>query len=116
MLHCRGMQEAIWHHYKRRLKKRSARVYTWWVWGIDWVIYPVGVIGLLMAIPQIYKIWAGHSAAGVSVLSWTAWSLISIFWTLYGLVHRAKPIIFLNAAWVVMNALVAISALLYSRG
>jgi len=106
------MQEALHHHYRR--KRADTRAYPWWARGVDWVVYPMGVLGLLMAIPQTASIWVYHETAGVSVFSWTAWTLISAFWTLFGILHKEKPIIWINGAWVIANALVALGAVIYS--
>ena len=38
----------------------------------------MSVFTMLMTIPQILTIWVGHQAAGVSVLSWSAYLLSAI--------------------------------------
>src|SRR5204862_1166471 len=40
---------------------------------------------LAMTVPQVWTIWAGHQAPGVSVLSWSAYSLSALLWFWYGL-------------------------------
>ena len=77
-------------------------------------IYLVGVLGPIMTIPQVMKIWGEQEAAGVSVISWGAYSLISIFWIIYGIVDRDKPIIFMFTAYFILNILVVIGTMQYS--
>ena len=76
-------------------------------------IYLVGALGPIMTIPQVMKIWGEQEAAGVSVISWSAYSLLSIFWIIYGIVDRDKPIIFMFTAYFILNILVVIGAIQY---
>lgn len=80
---------------------------------LDKFIYTMGIIGPIMTIPQIAKIWYYQNAAGVSAISWGVYTLVAITWILYGIAHKEKPIIFSNAIWVIMDILVVIGAILY---
>lgn len=80
---------------------------------VDGLIYAGGVLGPLATIPQFVKIWIEKNAAGVSALSWTGYFIGSVFWLLYGIVHREKPIIFVYVVWICLNLLIVIGVLLY---
>ncbi|MBW2990411.1 hypothetical protein KY348_01765 [Candidatus Woesearchaeota archaeon] len=80
---------------------------------IDKAILVVCVIMPLMALPQVIKIWFEKNAVGVSAFSWGAFIFFGIFWLIYGILHKEKPIIITNIIWIVLEALIVIGTLLY---
>jgi uncharacterized protein with PQ loop repeat len=83
------------------------------VHALDKVIYLVGFLGPISTLPQIYEIYASHNAAGISVFTWSTYTVFSVVWILYGLVHRERVITFTYCLWLIMNGLVALGAILY---
>lgn len=77
------------------------------------IAYALGIIGPFVSIPQIYGVWVQHDVSGVSVLSWTAFAILSVFWCYYGIQHKEKPLIISQGLWTVMNTLVVIGVLIY---
>jgi uncharacterized protein with PQ loop repeat len=53
------------------------------------------------------------NASGVSPLTWGSFAFFNVFWLLYGLVHKEKPIIVAYSLWLFVNSIVTIGALLY---
>lgn len=90
------------HHLAKRVKDGAS--------SFDRVMLVVGTAAAFMTLPQILSVWQ-HGAEGVSLLSWVAYTLHSALWVTYGVVHRERTIIFANAIWAVMNALVVIGIL-----
>lgn len=84
-----------------------------WIRVMDRVIYAMGIIGPIMTIPQLTKIWLEQSAAGVSVISWATYLLIAVTWTVYGILHKEKPIIFTYAIWILLDILIVFGVILY---
>lgn len=80
---------------------------------MDRSIYVVGVLGPAMTIPQLFKIWVEKNAAGVSLLSWSAYLLCAVFWLIYGLMHKEKPIIVTYTLWIVLEILIVVGIILY---
>lgn len=66
-----------------------------------------------MTIPQLTKIWVEKNASGVSAVSWGAYLVTAIFWLLYGILHKEKPIIFTYSAWIVLEILIVIGTITY---
>jgi len=64
-----------------------------WKRLMDKLIYFAGVLGPIMTIPQLSKIWVEKNASGVSALSWGAYGVGACFWIIYGFMHKEKPII-----------------------
>lgn len=80
--------------------------------AIDRVVTAVAFLGPLTSLPQIIEIWfVDRSAAGVSVLTWSAFVVMAAVWLLYGIVHKQRPIIISNALWIVAQSLIVAGAL-----
>jgi uncharacterized protein with PQ loop repeat len=73
----------------------------------------MSVFTLLMTLPQVLTIWVGHKAAGVSVLSWSAYLLSAVLWFWFGLQQRDKNIYLPCVGWVVLDGAVIAGALVY---
>lgn len=73
----------------------------------------MSIFTLAMTIPQVWTIWIGHKASGVSVLSWSAYLLSAVLWFWFGVQQRDKNIYLPCVGWVVLDAAVIAGALLY---
>ena len=99
------------HHIHNRREPYPAR--SWSLRLLDRTIYVAGVVGPLMTIPQLIKIYAFHDAAGVSLLTWGAYALLDLPWILYGVAHKLRPITLTYVLWFTFNSLVCLGVLLY---
>lgn len=79
----------------------------------DHLIYIVVILGPIMNLPQLFKIWLSKDATGVSITSWLSFSIFSMVWFVYGILHKEKPIIFMNLTLIVIQALIAVGTFLY---
>lgn len=79
----------------------------------DKFIYAVVILGPIMNLPQLLRIWLQKNASGVSLVSWASFSVFSLIWLCYGIIHKEKPIIFMNFALMIMQALIAVGVILY---
>src|SRR5947209_16807882 len=68
---------------------------------------------LIMTIPQVLTIWAGRRAAGVSLLSWSAYLLSAVFWLWYGIRKRDRNIYLPRIGWITLDSAVIVGVLLY---
>jgi uncharacterized protein with PQ loop repeat len=73
----------------------------------------MSVFTMLMTVPQVVTIWIGHQAAGVSVISWSAYLFSAILWFWYGLQKRDRNIYLPCIGWVGLDAAVIIGAVIY---
>ena len=105
------------HHFHRR-----KRIYlnhepyphpNKWKRLMDKLIYVVGIIGPIMTIPQVTKIWIEKNAGGISLIVWITYTITSAIWTVYGVMHKEKLIIFSSSMLFIMNLLIVIGALIY---
>jgi len=73
----------------------------------------MSIFTLLMTIPQVLTIWVGQQAAGVSVLSWSAYLLSAVLWFWFGIQKRDKNIYLPCVGWIGLDAAVIAGALVY---
>jgi uncharacterized protein with PQ loop repeat len=66
-----------------------------------------------MTVPQILAIWLSRQAAGVSVLSWSAYWLSALVWFFYGLQKRDRNIYLPCIGWLVLDGAVIAGAVIY---
>lgn len=84
-----------------------------WIRLLDNIVLVVGIIGPAMTIPQVLKIWLEQNAAGVSLISWSAYLILDLVWLLYGLVHKVKPIIISYLVWFILEVFLIAGILKY---
>jgi uncharacterized protein with PQ loop repeat len=74
----------------------------------------MSVFTMLMTVPQVLTIWVGHQAAGVSVVSWSAYLLSAVLWFWYGLQKRDRNIYLPCVGWVGLDTAVIVGAVIYA--
>lgn len=80
---------------------------------IDKLIYIGGILGPIMTLPQLFKIWLEKNATGVSMISWFAYAIGSAFWIWYGLTNKQKPVIFAYSIFLIIEIFIIIGTLIY---
>ena len=73
----------------------------------------LSIFTMLMTTPQVLTIWVGHRAAGVSMLSWTAYLASAVVWLWYGIQKRDKNIYLPCLGWILLDCAVIVGALFY---
>jgi uncharacterized protein with PQ loop repeat len=73
----------------------------------------MSIFTMLMTLPQVLTIWVGHVAAGVSVLSWSAYLLSAVLWFWFGLQKRDRNIYLPCIGWIGLDAAVIVGAIVY---
>ena len=110
------MQNRIGHIHQRKRKYQKLEEYpspNKWIRFLDKFLLVIAVIGPLMLMPQIIKIFSSKNAAGISVLSWSLFTLLDIPWIVYGFVHKEKQIIVSSILWFLLNMVVIFGAVKY---
>jgi len=100
---------------KMNLKKIEKRLEKRFLPYFDLLFYSGGIISPLVTLPQIIKIFYYHDASGVSFLSWASYSFGAFLLLLYGIFHKQKPIVFLNAMCLPFYLVVTLGVLLYGN-
>ena len=102
------------HHHKRKRKERGLPArQSPVVRFIDVAIYPVAFTSLVMTLPQVYEVWVLTDVSGVSIITWSAWAVISLFWVAYGYVHKNNLLLYLHTGAFLIQSSVAIGVWLH---
>lgn len=92
-------------HINKKQKRTAVEDFT----------YVVAFIGPIMTIPQVTKIWLDGKVDGVSPLTWGTYTLLAVFWILYGVAHKEKPIILTNILYFLVNTSIVLGVLLLQK-
>jgi uncharacterized protein with PQ loop repeat len=77
------------------------------------ILGSLSIFTMLMTVPQVLTIWLGHQAAGVSLVSWSAYLLSAFVWFWHGLQRRDPNIYLACIGWMILDGAVIVGALLY---
>ena len=77
------------------------------------VLAGMSVFTMLMTLPQLYTIWIRHEAAGVSILSWSAYLVSALLWLVHGVRTRDRNIYLACIGWVALDVAVVAGAAVY---
>jgi uncharacterized protein with PQ loop repeat len=104
------------HHHLHKRKRQRLKNYPHpnkWITFLDKFILLIAVLGPVMNLPQVIKIYYFQTAAGVSALTFFLLCIMNIPWLIYGFVHKDKPIIISSVLWIISNIVVMAGAILY---
>ncbi len=73
----------------------------------------LSIFTMLMTIPQVLTIWVGRQAAGVSLLSWSAYLMSAVLWFWYGVQKRDKNIYLPCIGWIALDGAVIVGIVVY---
>lgn len=104
---------SVLHHIQKRKNLAPYPHPNMSVRFIDGMATCAGIIGPLMTVPQLFRVYAEHQAAGLSVVSWFSWALLDIPFIVYGIVHKDRVIIVTYTGWFLLNSAVAVGAIIY---
>jgi uncharacterized protein with PQ loop repeat len=68
---------------------------------------------MIMTVPQVWAIWAGQQAAGVSVLSWSAYLVSALLWLWFGIRKHDRNIYLPCLGWIALDGAVIAGAVVY---
>jgi len=77
------------------------------------ILGSLSIFTMVMTVPQVLTIWVGHQAAGVSLVSWSAYLLSAFVWFWHGLQRRDPNIYLACIGWMILDGAVIVGALLY---
>lgn len=81
--------------------------------GLRPLLGAMSIFTMLMTIPQVLTIWIGQQAAGVSILSWSAYLVSAILWFWFGMQKKDKNIYLPCVGWIVLDVAVIIGVIIY---
>jgi len=75
-----------------------------WKHFFDYLMYGVGILAPLALLPQIFQIYTTKSAVGVSLSTWSLFTVFNTLWTIYGAIHKDTHIFFASAFMIVSTS------------
>ena len=73
----------------------------------------MSIFTMVMTLPQALTIWIGHQAAGVSLLSWSAYLVSAVLWFWHGVRRHDKNIYLACVGWIVLDTAVVVGVIAY---
>jgi uncharacterized protein with PQ loop repeat len=77
------------------------------------VLGGMSIFTMIMTVPQVLAIWIGHQAAGVSILSWSAYLVSAVLWLWFGLRRHDRNIYLPCLGWIALDGAVIAGAVVY---
>lgn len=78
-------------------------------------MYIVALMSSLLTLPQMLQVWTQRQAFGVSLLTWSAYTVLAAIWLIYGLVRKERPIILSEACLLLVDFGVVLGVLIFRR-
>ena len=73
----------------------------------------MSIFTMVMTIPQVLTIWVGQRAAGVSILSWSAYLISAMLWFWFGLQKQDRNIYLPCVGWIALDIAVIVGVIVY---
>src|ERR1700677_2546237 len=73
----------------------------------------VAILEPLITIPQMIVIFTSKTAAGVSLITWVGYELLTIVWLWYAIVHKDRLIFLYQGLFFIIQTGVIIGGLMY---
>lgn len=89
------------NRFKEHLSRRTQRKLSYL---IEKFVILFSIAGPIMTLPQLIKIYSEKSVEGLSALTWSAYFFIALFWLIYGVFIKNKPLVLANTLWILMHA------------
>ncbi len=71
------------------------------------------VVTMVMTVPQVFTIWIGGNASGVSLVSWSSYLLAACLWFIYGVQKHDKTIYLACIGWILLDAAIVVGVVIY---
>jgi uncharacterized protein with PQ loop repeat len=76
-------------------------------------MYAVALVSPVLTLPQVLLIWNQHQTAGVSLFTWSAYTVLSVIWLVYGVLQKQKPLILSQGFALVVDVVVVLGLLIF---
>tara|TARA_Y100000310_G_C20075553_1_gene531405 strand:+ start:76 stop:414 length:339 start_codon:yes stop_codon:yes gene_type:complete len=80
---------------------------------LDKLVTVIAFLVPIATIPQIWKLWVGKTAEGLSLFSWSLFMIFSIPMLTYGIVHKEKPLIIMYSLLFIAHIFMVVGILIY---
>tara|TARA_B100000029_G_C16976208_1_gene741897 strand:+ start:236 stop:514 length:279 start_codon:yes stop_codon:yes gene_type:complete len=70
-------------------------------------------LGIIIALPQLLQIYDTQSAEDINIYTWFGLLGSAIFWLIYGIERKVKPIAIGSVSKIILNVIVIYGIILY---
>jgi len=81
--------------------------------GLEKVLRSLSIITMLMTVPQVFTVWVGRNAGGVSLVSWASYLIAACLWFVYGIQKNDKTIYLACVGWIVLDAAIVLGVIIH---
>ena len=106
-LHHRSKRKRIYQKYEDYPHPNKVKRF------VDVVVYIMGIIVPILTIPQAAQIWLNKTAEGVSSITWIAYLINTVIWTIYGILHKEKPVIITFSLMTIINIVIVVGIFIF---
>ena len=78
---------------------------------LDKVLPVLSIFTMALTVPQVWGVWVDHQTAGVSLLSWGAYTFAACLWLVDGMRKKDKTIWVACVGWIALDAAVFVGVL-----
>ena len=81
--------------------------------GLERTLRILSIVTLLMTVPQVFTVWFGRNASGVSIISWASYLISACLWLIYGVQKKDKTIYVACVGWIIVDAAIVIGVIVH---
>jgi len=74
----------------------------------------IGLLGPIMTMPQLFKVWMEKDASSLSLATWITYLMLALFWSSYGYLHKQKPLIITFSIYIFIHSFIVFGIVVYS--
>lgn len=97
--------EIVYKHFGPKSESKRLAI------ALDFMIYFVGLLGTILALPQAYAVWIHGESSILSLYSWISLAAFPPFWIIYGLVNKQRALALTYLLWLVIDLIVILGIL-----
>ena len=79
----------------------------------DKLVYIAGIATPILTLPQLFEVWVNKNAIGVSLFTWCSYLLMAIIFSIYGFLHKEKPLIIMYVSMSIIEFFLIIGIIIY---
>jgi uncharacterized protein with PQ loop repeat len=79
--------------------------------GLQRTLRIFSIVTMLMTVPQVFTVWFGRNASGVSIISWASYLISACLWFVYGVQKKDKTIYVACIGWIILDAAIVIGVI-----
>lgn len=82
---------------------------------VEQAVFGFGFLNPMLALPQIYNVFALKHVAGLSLITIAAALVMSLLWVAYGALSKQLVVWATSAIWVVLNGATLVGVMMFSH-